>query len=102
MYYNVYIVANLNPETVSDQTVPRIDRCASPPPVVSHDQYARVEWENPLFSDNSDDELQIKSSHQPGLFPQGTTDVTYTAYDTSGNNNTCTLEIRVIRRWITS
>ncbi|XP_013383226.1 sushi, von Willebrand factor type A, EGF and pentraxin domain-containing protein 1 [Lingula anatina] len=81
--------------TVKDEEPPRLDRCISPPPVVSTQREHYVEWVEPLFSDNSQEDLTIKSSHKPGMFKLGKTEVFYTAYDPSGNKNNCTLEIIV-------
>ena len=84
---------------VSDKQKPTVDRCYSPLPVVSSEPYTYVSWEEPLFSDNSDQDVFVRRSHAPGLFPMGKTTVTYTAYDQSGNNNTCEVVINVIREY---
>ena len=84
---------------VSDKQKPTVDRCYSPLPVVSSESYTYVSWEEPLFSDNSDQNVFVRRSHAPGLFPMGKTTVTYTAYDQSGNNNTCEVVINVIREY---
>jgi len=81
-----------------DKQKPTLDRCFSPLPIVSPEAYTHVTWEEPIFSDNSGEEVRIRRSHVPGLFPQGIAEVTYIAYDASGNNNTCTLRINVIRK----
>ena len=65
---------------------------------MSSEPYTDVTWEEPLFSDNSGDEVRVQRSHAPGLFPMGKTEVVYTAYDKSGNSIACTLKINVIRR----
>lgn len=85
---------------VADKQKPTIDRCFSPLPIVSPEVYGDVSWEEPIFSDNSGEEVRIRRSHVPGLFPQGITEVTYIAYDGSGNNNTCKLRINVIGKFI--
>ena len=84
----------------SDKQKPTVDKCYSPTPVVSSDPYIHVKWEEPIFSDNSGVGVFIRRSHAPGLFPIGKTTVTYTAYDQSGNNNTCEIEIKVIRKYL--
>ena len=84
---------------ISDKQKPTVDRCYSPLPVVSSEPYTYVSWEEPLFSDNSDQDVFVRRSHAPGLFPMGKTTVTYTAYDQSGNNNTCEVVINVIREY---
>ncbi|XP_048255629.1 sushi, von Willebrand factor type A, EGF and pentraxin domain-containing protein 1-like [Haliotis rufescens] len=81
---------------VKDTIPPTVDKCFSPPSVVSPDKYGNVTWEEPQFSDNSEEGLNISRSHDQGWFPIGVTQVTYTATDGSGNNNTCILDISVI------
>ncbi|KAK3090083.1 hypothetical protein FSP39_009008 [Pinctada imbricata] len=81
---------------VRDVTPPRVDRCYSPAPFVSSALYANVSWEEPVFTDNSEETPRIERSHAPGLFPRGKTIVTYTAFDESGNNSTCDIEITVV------
>ena len=55
-----------------------------------------MDWEEPLFSDNSQEDVFIWSSHKPGqYFPIGNTRVTYVATDNSGNNVTCHFEVVV-------
>ncbi|XP_060574827.1 LOW QUALITY PROTEIN: sushi, von Willebrand factor type A, EGF and pentraxin domain-containing protein 1-like [Ruditapes philippinarum] len=81
---------------VKDKQVPTIDRCFSPLPIVSPEPYAEVSWEEPIFSDNSGNDVKIRRSHAPGLFPKGKTEVVYRAYDDSGNNRSCVLRINVI------
>lgn len=60
--------------------------------------YAEVIWDEPQFSDNSGETPRVEKTHAPGLFPRGLTLVIYTAFDESGNNSTCELEIKVIRK----
>ncbi|KAK7100185.1 sushi, von Willebrand factor type A, EGF and pentraxin domain-containing protein 1-like isoform X2 [Littorina saxatilis] len=82
---------------ITDDTPPRVDKCFSPEPVVSTGSHGNVTWEEPIFSDNSGVGLEVMSSHSLGEFPQGLTQVTYTAFDNSGNNNTCTIDVEVSR-----
>ena len=50
---------------------------------------ATVAWTPPTASDNSNEGVDITSSHNPGdRFPIGTTRVTYTATDPYGNSAT--------------
>lgn len=81
-----------------DVTPPRVDSCFSPNPTVSSTFYAEVIWDEPQFSDNSGETPRVERTHAPGLFPRGMTIVIYTAFDESGNNSTCKLEIKVIRK----
>ncbi|XP_074641309.1 sushi, von Willebrand factor type A, EGF and pentraxin domain-containing protein 1-like [Tubulanus polymorphus] len=80
---------------VLDKQPPNADRCISPEAVISRGRLAYVTWKEPVFSDNSDEDVTISQSHYPGMFEQGVTEVTYTATDASGNNNTCILNIQV-------
>ncbi|XP_053395851.1 sushi, von Willebrand factor type A, EGF and pentraxin domain-containing protein 1-like [Mercenaria mercenaria] len=81
---------------VKDKQAPTIDRCFSPLPIVSPEPYADVSWEEPIFSDNSGNDVMIRRSHAPGLFPKGKTEVIYKAYDDSGNSRSCVLKINII------
>ena len=56
---------------------------------------AVVSWIQPTASDNCPG-VVFTSSHAPGsVFPEGSTTVTYTATDASGNTNTCSFIITV-------
>ena len=90
-----FVISNYFP----DKQKPTVDRCYSPLPVVSSEPYTHVTWEEPIFSDNSENDVFVRRSHAPGLFPMGKTTVTYIAYDQSGNNNTCDVIINVIREY---
>ena len=82
--------------TVTDRQRPTVDQCESPPTFLLHDLNTTVVWDEPVFSDNSGKEPTVERSHEPGSrFELGETLVTYTATDESGNNQTCTLTIRV-------
>ena len=82
-----------------DTQPPQIDRCVSPAPFikkVNKDKPIQVEWEEPLFSDNSNEISKIKASHKMSeYFDLGTTNVVYTALDKAGNSQSCTIEITV-------
>lgn len=54
-----------------------------------------ITWEEPIFSDNSFAAVHITKSHKPGVFPLGTTQVTYVAYDKDNNTAKCVIEITV-------
>ncbi|XP_077981971.1 sushi, von Willebrand factor type A, EGF and pentraxin domain-containing protein 1-like [Glandiceps talaboti] len=80
---------------VRDLEAPVIDRCRSPEPILSPDPMVFVDWEQPSFSDNSGEEVEITQSHYPGLFTWGTTVVEYKATDVAGNSRTCRIVIQV-------
>ncbi|KAG0721268.1 Sushi, von Willebrand factor type A, EGF and pentraxin domain-containing protein 1 [Chionoecetes opilio] len=46
--------------TVLDEEAPRVDWCESPPIFLSHEEDVDVYWEEPLFSDNSGKEVQVR------------------------------------------
>lgn len=80
---------------ISDDERPVIEDCDSPPTFLTTQKYgANVTWDDPNINDNSQDVTIIKS-HNFGYFPIGTTTVTYTAVDGSGNKNACSINITV-------
>ena len=81
--------------TVIDREPPTVDQCESPPTYLLRGD-ALIEWDEPVFSDNSGVAPRVERSHEnPSRLALGETIVTYTAYDEAGNNNTCVLTIRV-------
>jgi hypothetical protein len=70
-----------------------VDICESPPEFITPTEEVEVEWDEPLFHDNSREELLISQTHSFGRFPFGTTAVTYSARDSSGNTANCTIYI---------
>jgi len=57
---------------------------------------AVAEWDTPGITDNCDTGMITGSSHTSGsTFPLGTTQVTYTAIDDSGNESSCTFNVIV-------
>ncbi|XP_069779037.1 sushi, von Willebrand factor type A, EGF and pentraxin domain-containing protein 1 isoform X2 [Narcine bancroftii] len=82
---------------VIDAEPPVIDRCRSPPPLLTQEEMYQATWEEPQFSDNSGAPLKIKKTHSLGdFFPRGETIVRYTATDSSGNKRICDIHV-VIR-----
>ncbi len=74
-----------------DNTDPQVVSC----PTDINTTNPVVTWTAPVFSDNCSP-LDITSTHAPGAtFPVGTTTVTYTATDPSGNTATCTFSVTV-------
>jgi len=82
---------------LNEKIAPSFQDC--PPDIIATvDQTceAQVTWQPPVASDNCD-VASLVSSHEPGQpFPQGVTDVTYTATDPSGNTATCQFTIMVL------
>jgi CUB/sushi domain-containing protein len=70
-----------------------VDLCESPPEFITPTDDVMVDWDEPLFHDNSREPLSINQSHTFGRFPFGTTLVTYTAVDPSGNAAFCSINI---------
>jgi hypothetical protein len=93
----------------SDTEPPVVDFCQSPPIflVDAPEDLERgfitdIEWSEPIFHDNSLDELSVdvdittNGHFADGRFAIGqTTKVNYKATDSSGNNSTCSMEIVV-------
>ena len=80
----------------SDTQPPVIDYCESPPEFISHTNQLSLEWDEPLFHDNSKKPLTVTQSHDFGfVFPFGETNVEYTATDPSGNSATCRITIKL-------
>ncbi|WMN11098.1 HYR domain-containing protein [Marivirga salinae] len=88
--------ANFN-VIVEDNYGPTISNCPENITVfISNDCEAVVNWDAPVFSDNCDNSLQVTSKHNSGdIFPLGTTLVTYTATDNSGNEIECSFNVTV-------
>ena len=84
---------------MTDKQSPQVDRCVSPPPFikkVNKDKPIIAEWEEPIFSDNSNQPIRIKQSHKmTDYFDTGTTVVVYKAIDKSGNSASCSIDITV-------
>ncbi|MDT8430761.1 MAG: HYR domain-containing protein, partial [Bacteroidales bacterium] len=82
--------------TVIDDVGPVITNCASDITVASDDEYCgnTVAWTPPGATDNC--EVTVTSTHAPDdFFEVGTTTVTYTATDASGNTSTCSFDVTV-------
>ncbi|XP_073447245.1 sushi, von Willebrand factor type A, EGF and pentraxin domain-containing protein 1 isoform X2 [Aquarana catesbeiana] len=66
---------------------------------IQHQNVAQVNWEIPQARDNSGEEVTIEVSPAflpPHMLPIGNVSVTYTATDSSGNQGSCTFNIKVI------
>ncbi|HEY9049163.1 MAG TPA: HYR domain-containing protein, partial [Ohtaekwangia sp.] len=84
--------------TVSDAIAPVFSNCPNNITASTNATAcgANVNWVPPIASDNCSGTVSISSDHAPGdLFTEGTTTVTYTATDASGNNATCSFTITV-------
>ena len=58
-----------------------------------------ITWTQPTATDNSE-AVTLTSDYSPGdRFPIGTTTVTYTATDASGNNETCLFNVTVVGKY---
>lgn len=58
---------------------------------------AIVFWDDDIATDNCPAGLVVESNYEPGdVFPLGTTTVTYTATDASGNSSSCSFDVTVI------
>ena len=72
-----------------------IDFCESPPDFITITDDVDIEWDEPLFHDNSREPLTIQQSHKFGRFPFDQTVVTYVATDRAGNSASCDLIIKL-------
>ena len=75
-----------------------VDFCQSPPPFLADTGATRVrglEWDEPIFHDNSNGKVRVTKSHTFGDFPVGVTSVTYVARDEAGNKAMCEINITV-------
>ena len=84
--------------TITDSQAPVVTNC--PANISLPDQFntcgRSVTWTPPTFTDNCGG-MTVVSSHVPGtFFPAGTTTVTYTATDASGNVTTCSFTITIV------
>lgn len=75
--------------TVVDNQPPTVTGCPS-----SFSACNPISWTAPSFADNC--AVSVVASHSPGVFPSGTTTVTYTGTDPSGNVTTCTFNVTVL------
>jgi gliding motility-associated-like protein len=58
---------------------------------------AAVTWTAPTATDNCDASVTVTGDHNPGdVFPVGSTTVTYTAADISGNTSSCEFRVTVL------
>ena len=76
-----------------------IDFCESPPDFITATDDVDIEWDEPLFHDNSREPLTITQTHKFGRFPFGDTEVIYMATDKSGNSATCKINIRLASKF---
>lgn len=79
--------------TVNDVTPPQISNCpANITLAAGNDCTTVASWAPPTVSDNCS--ATLSSSHAPGTsFPVGTTTVTFTATDGTGNSSTCSFNV---------
>ncbi len=79
---------------VTDDTPPVINNCPTDINIVVDPScQATATWTEPTATDNCGI-ADITSTHQPGdIFPEGTTEVTYTATDVNRNSTKCTFNV---------
>lgn len=100
--FTFYAVDNFNNEascgftvTVVDTTPPVWENCIDPGVFKLRPDRLFVDWEEPVVYDNSNETVAIRSSLQQGHLLPGQYQVNYTAIDSSGNANSCLLNITV-------
>ncbi len=84
--------------TVEDHIAPVIEQCSPTLIISDYDnvlEEAIVSWDVPTASDNCEP-ATLLGTHNPGdSFPKGTTTVSYTARDASGNTTSCSFDVEV-------
>lgn len=90
--------------TVLDITPPNIDNCINPQEIYIpnslgstnlNDNRTFVDWDAPIIYDNSNIDVNVSQTIFPGHIGIGVHLIKYTATDSSGNQNTCTLNVTV-------
>ena len=82
---------------IDDQAGPIFNNCPADMTITFNANcIATATWPAVTAQDNCGANVTLSASHAPGdTFPDGITDVTYTAEDICGNTNTCTFTITV-------
>ncbi|MGJ3234387.1 HYR domain-containing protein [Marivirga sp.] len=82
---------------VVDETAPDFISCVPNIELTANNQcQATATWSLPAISDNCNGEISLESDFQSGdIFPLGSTTVTYTATDETGNSSNCSFEVIV-------
>lgn len=87
--------------TVLDVVPPTIENCIDPLEmyvplhVNALDNRSFIDWDPPMIFDNSEEEVIVIQSIVPGFLGIGIHTASYTATDSSGNQNTCSINITV-------
>lgn len=87
--------------TVMDITSPVLDNCINPSEFIiptsptALKNLTFIDWEPPTIYDNSNAELNITQNIKPGHLGIGMHTINYTAVDSSGNQNTCLINVTV-------
>lgn len=90
--------------TVLDITPPMLDNCIDQPEIIIPSspfaplKQSFVDWDGPIIYDNSNTELNVTQSLEPGYLGIGTHQVKYSATDLSGNTNSCEMNLIVKQR----
>ncbi|XP_072175625.1 uncharacterized protein [Diadema setosum] len=81
--------------TINDFTKPEFQNCPGTQEASAEYSTVAVSWPAPTATDDISN-VTLNSTHEPGQsFPIGTTNVTYTATDSSGNEETCSFQVVV-------
>lgn len=87
--------------TVIDITPPVLENCIDPPEIripitpKADPKLSFIDWDPPIIYDNSNTELEVTQSIQPGFLGLGVHQIIYNATDPSGNHNSCVLNVIV-------
>jgi len=81
---------------VADTTAPTVSCPANLTLEATSAAGANATWSAPVASDSADDSPRVITSSPSGaVFPLGKTTITATAFDTAGNQSSCTFEVTV-------
>jgi HYR domain/Ricin-type beta-trefoil lectin domain-like/Secretion system C-terminal sorting domain len=90
-----FTVTVVNP-CATDTVKPRFVLCPPNITITSLDTCGRVQWTNPIATDNCSTPSVTSTYKSTDCFKAGTTSVVYTATDAKGNSSTCSFSVTVV------
>lgn len=85
---------------VIDKTPPVVENCINPDEFLITQNNTFIEWDEPIFYDNSNLKVNVVRSLDPGFLKAGFYQVIYIATDAFNNSNQCVLNITVKGKFI--
>ena len=82
-----------------DDEKPKILECQSPPIFFISElpyNFTEISWKEPVFDDNSGIPVSIVRTPDNFVIKKGINSINYTAIDTSGNNETCSINVTIL------